>query len=377
MDTATGFAASRIEPIRSPSATSAADVDRLVTVVTTYQLSEAGRKASLLAGGDGRAAQKVTMQVPASRLHLVTVDAEGVARLKLRPRYHLDALQRVVRVDTPPTYDAPLTQDDLLKEAARNHQLERAYYAERTASRTKRREASRELRDQIAQQFLSDRAKRALTHPVPTPDRCYVVGPEGRVRFDVTSDEGPARQVPVEAHRRFRADLRARAEQKQQAHAAQLTIYEEKKRVTAEWIAARGTPEQQTRHAAGVLPMAEAVELMTAETFQPLEPWPMYPLDGAERLQTHLRQFPEYTRATVTPLDLAITVHDVQTASQSQWALVQDLQRALPGAAITLRAHRLAWKRDPAAPGLTVFGARVKYKLGPFTLCREYAAPDR
>jgi hypothetical protein len=23
-----------------------------------------------------------------------------------------------------------------------------------------------------------------------------------------------------------------------------------------------------------------------------------------------------------------------------------------------------------------VFGARVKYKLGPFTLCREYAAPD-
>src|SRR5437868_6755090 len=83
----------------------AADVDRLVTVMATYQLSEDGRKASLLVGGNGRATQKITMQVPASRLHLVTVDAEGAARLKLRPRYHLDALQRVVRVDTPPTYE--------------------------------------------------------------------------------------------------------------------------------------------------------------------------------------------------------------------------------------------------------------------------------
>jgi hypothetical protein len=48
----------------------------------------------------------------------------------------------------------------------------------------------------------------------------------------------------------------------------------------------------------------------------------------------------------------------------------------LPGATVTLRAHRLAWKRDAEAPAITVFGARVKYKLGSFTLCREYAAPD-
>ena len=376
MDTATGFAASRVEPISAASLNHAADADRLVTVTATYQLSEQGRKASLLAGGDGRGTQTITMQVPASRLHLVTVDAEGEARLKLRPRYHLDTLQRVVRVDTPPTYESPLTQDDLLKEAARNHQLERAYDAERTASRTKRREASRELRDRIAQQFLSDRNQRALTHPVPTPDRCYLVSPEGRVRFDVTSDEGPARQVAAEAHRRFRADLRDRAERKRQAHAAQLAIYEDKKRVAAEWIATRGTLEQQARHASGVLPMAEAVELMTTETLRPLDPWPLYPRDGAERLQAHLRQFPQYPRAMVTLLDLAITVRDVQTATEAQWALIQDLQAALPGATVTLRAHRLAWKRDAEAPAITVFGARVKYKLGPFTLCREYAAPD-
>jgi hypothetical protein len=375
MDTAPGFATARIEPIRPPVA-AATDGDRLVTVVATYQLSEDGRKASLLIGGDGRGLQHITLYVPASRLHLVTVDTEGVARLKLRPHYHIDALQQVVRIDTSPTYDAPPTVDDLLREAARNHQLERAYRAERTASRTKRREASREMRDRLAQQFLGDRNQRALTHPVPTPDQCYLVGPGGRVRFDVTSDEGPARQVPPEAHRRFRADLRQRAEHRRQAHEAQLAVFEEKKRVAAEWIAMHGTPEQQARQTAGVLPIAEAVDLMTAETFRPLDRWPIYPLDGAERLQAHLRLFPQYARAIVTVKDLAITVRDVQTASKLQWALMQDLNGALPGATVTLRAHRLAWKQDPEAPTVTVFGARVKYKLGPFMLCREYAAPD-
>jgi hypothetical protein len=80
MDTAPGFAASRVEPISAASVSHAAEADRLVTVTATYQLSEQGRKASLLAGGDGRGTQTITMQVPASRLHLVTVDAEGVAR---------------------------------------------------------------------------------------------------------------------------------------------------------------------------------------------------------------------------------------------------------------------------------------------------------
>jgi hypothetical protein len=377
MDTATSLATSRIEPTSAPPPASVTDPGRLVTVVATYQLSEDGRKASLLAGGDGRAAQKIILQMPASRLHLVTVDADGTARLKLRPRYHLDALQRVVRVDSPPTYDSPPTADDLLKEAGRNHQLERTYFAERSASRVKRREASRELRNRLAQQFLSDPAQRALTHPVPTPDGCYLVGPEGRVRFDVTSDEGPARQVPAEAHRRFRSDLRVRAGQKREAHAAQLAVYEEKKRVASEWIAAHGTEEQRTRQAAGVLPLAEVVELMTTETLKPLDRWPVYPLDGAERLQILLRQFPQHANAVVTPVDLAITVSDSPTASEAQWALVQEMQQALPGGTVTLRAHRITWKRDAAAPSLTVYGARMKYKLGPFTLCREYAASER
>ena len=58
---------------------------RALTVTATYLLSEDGRKASLLAGGDGRAVQQLSIQVPTSRLHLVSVDSEGVARLKGAP----------------------------------------------------------------------------------------------------------------------------------------------------------------------------------------------------------------------------------------------------------------------------------------------------
>ena len=93
----------------------------------------------MLAGGDGRAVQEIKVQVPTNRFHLVSVDSEGQARLRLRPRYYLNTNQDVVRNDGPPIFDAVPTVDDLLKEAARNHQLERAYRAERAEHQRKRR----------------------------------------------------------------------------------------------------------------------------------------------------------------------------------------------------------------------------------------------
>src|SRR5207302_7570293 len=86
---------------------------QMLSVTATYRLSEEGRKASLLAGGDGRAVQELTIQVPTNRLHLVSVDANGVARLKLRPRYEMDSEQRVVRIDAAPMYDSPPDIEDL------------------------------------------------------------------------------------------------------------------------------------------------------------------------------------------------------------------------------------------------------------------------
>ena len=159
MDTVASFAQRR-EELAGSVTTATIEAPRTLAVTATYVLSEEGRKASLLAGGDGRAVQELTINVPTNRLHLVSVDASGVARLKLRPRFEMDGEQRVVRVDAPPTYDSPSEIEELFREAARNHQLERTYETERRSAKAKRREADADRRAEVAKVFLGDPAQR-------------------------------------------------------------------------------------------------------------------------------------------------------------------------------------------------------------------------
>jgi len=105
---------------------------------------------------------------------------------------------------------------ELYRAAAKNHELEGAYYAQRTAERAKRRDSDRELREGVAEAFLADKGQRAIAHPPPTPKRCCIITERGRFFFDVATDQGLAKDVPAEAHRRFRADLRSKRERDQQ-----------------------------------------------------------------------------------------------------------------------------------------------------------------
>jgi len=376
MDTAVRGANHAAESIEDADGASAHGSSPALTVTATYGLSEAGRKASLLAGGDGRATQQITVHVPANRLHLVAVDEKGAARLKLRPLYQLNDRREVVRIDSWPAYDNPPAVEDLFRAAAQNYEMERTYETERTAARSRRQEAQRELKVQLAQSFLNDHAQRAIVHPAPTPKRCYLVAPDGRrLLFDVDTDQSVARELPPEAHRRFRADLTARAERNRLERAAQLAVHEEKKRFIADWIREYGTPEQQTRQAAGFLPMDEAVEAITVQAFAVVGDRPLYARDGAARLQAHLRQLPQYPSIVVAPDDLAISSSNAVKATTAQWALVQELQAAVPDATVTLRVHTLTCKKEPNSPALTLSGVLVTFKFGPFTLRREYAAP--
>ena len=72
----------------------ALEPQRALKVRAEYRLTEAGRKASLLHGGNGQARQQVTLTLPATRLHLVQVAKDGTAALKLRPQFKLNAEQR-------------------------------------------------------------------------------------------------------------------------------------------------------------------------------------------------------------------------------------------------------------------------------------------
>src|SRR5580765_5029997 len=97
MDTISVLNDRRVQSV--PDGPRPVEAGRTLAVIATYVLTEEGRKALLLAGGNGRAVQEMVVEVPSNRLHLVTVDANGVARLKLRPRYRVGNDQRVARID--------------------------------------------------------------------------------------------------------------------------------------------------------------------------------------------------------------------------------------------------------------------------------------
>src|SRR5919201_1007367 len=155
--------------------------------------------------------------------------------------------------------------------------------------------------EEIAGSFLADPTQRAMRRPSPSPQRCFVDTPDGRLLFDVRQDHGSARLVPPEAFRRWRADLRAREEWRQRETAAQIASHAHKKQVVADWVAQHGTPQQQARHAAGVLPIEEVIEAMTDREFVAGSGFERYAFDGAVRLQQRLRELRPYADVVITP----------------------------------------------------------------------------
>src|SRR5580765_8348226 len=212
------------------------EAPRTLTVRTEYRLSELGRKASLLSGGNGRARQTVTLTLPATRLHLVQVAKDGTASLRLRPQFHLDAEQRIVLVDARPAYDHPPSIDELLQDAARNHELERAFYTQKTTTRVTRREAYSQWMDETARDFLADSTRRATVHPAPTARVCMVTTARGPMAFHAKHGSGLARQVPLEAFRRFQNDLRIRRGQADVQREHDVAVHAERCRLMEEWV---------------------------------------------------------------------------------------------------------------------------------------------
>lgn len=353
------------------------DTPTTLAASATYMLSEDGRKASLLQGGDGRAVQTVTLQVPTNRLHLVSVDLEGIARLRLRPFFQVDDDQRIVRVDADPTFDAPPTVDELYQLAARNHELERAHHAAKISEAAQRHDAQRDVRLRAAEAFLLDKAARALPHPPPTPRVCHLMTPKGRLRFDVDRESGAAKDVPLEAYRRFRADERATKELRQAERAANLALHEVKKQFIAAWTAEHGSEEQKARQATGMLPLAEAVEALTDHVFSALAGYPRYAHDGADRLMSVLPRELRDKIGPIVPADLQVDSEHAQMATAEQFGLVQRIQAEVPDATVVLRRHRISLRRgEITTPSVPVFGVLVTQKVGPFVIRREFAAPD-
>jgi hypothetical protein len=199
----------------------------------------------------------------------------------------------------------------------------------------------------------------------------------GGVLFDVSVDQGLAKDVPPEAHRRFRADQRAYQEKVRQDQIAQAALHEEKKRFIAEWIESNGTAEEKARQAAGVLPMAEAVARIADQVFAAVNTRPVYVHDGAQRLQRFIREVTGSADAVVSQADVVARSAHAIMASADEWAVMREIQERLPEAHVVLRHHQLLSRRHQGVPSVVIIGALVTLKHGPFVLRREYIVSDK
>ena len=349
---------------------------RTLSVSADYRLSETGRKASLLNGGNGRAEQRVKVAVPLTRLHLVHVDANGVARLKLRPQFRMSPDQRVIKIKLAPVYDQPPAVDELFQDAARNHELERTYHAQRTTAQAAKRETLEERRNQLALEFLGDPSRRAVVYPPPSKRRCQIMTDRGPLDFDVKRDMGVARQVPLEAFRRFDNDVRVRHGQGADQRTRNLARHAERQQMMREWIAVHGSRDQRERLSAGVLPFQEFVDALTDVTFRPLAHLALYPTDGAGRMQEQIRKLAGHTDVIVTPTDVSVVTRLLPTATAAQWSVVNEIRSIIPSAQVQLRERSLAWTRDPHAPKVRLVSALVTIRVGLILLRREFHVPE-
>ena len=75
----------------------------------------------------------------------------------------------------------------------------------------------------------------------------------------------------------------------------------------------------------------------------------------------------EDLRAFTPPVD-----EHLQGTQQLYWATEYILDRLTEASAV----HKIAWKRHPQVTLAPVFSVLVTQRVGPFTLRREYAAPE-
>src|SRR5690606_40015680 len=63
---------------------------------------------------------------------------------------------------------------------------------------------------------------------------------------------------------------------------------------------------------------------------------------------------PIFTRrdVVVAPSEIEIVGVAATEASAAEWAVMEQLQKRLPDAEVTLREHRLSWRREPTLPAL-------------------------
>jgi hypothetical protein len=342
---------------------------RLIATIT-FAYDEAGRKADLLTGGNGREDQSRTGPIEHSDLNLFNVSDKGqisqsLLNLGIKPETHWQYPLNITgwgyhRFSTAQTWDSLL---GYLRNVESIRAAIKAEYAE------KRRVAAEEQAAKDAphiEAFLADNqllARDIYGSNLTLPDGYNLK--ETSPRFQEVRDEANRR---MEARK---AANQAEAKRRTQAKLEQIATF----------VAEHGTQNQKERFAADLLPEGEILGLMEAEAFKPFSGLPLYDVIEDEEVRATCSEsckcHDSYDSDDSCSIDY--DSDDAETLTAEEWEAFKKIQAIKPEAKITLRRHVGKCKDRDCDPAegegiIRRNGFYVKLTIGAFTFNREFTA---
>lgn len=334
-----------------------------------YMLSEAGRKASLLAGGDGREQQTISGALTTENIDLFKIDAQGIARAAIgtlatnyaqgysNPPTYLAATDGP-KQDAPPTWEQAVSAVQVAASVARSKAAEKAVAEEAAVAQERINIAhNAAIVAEWERGLLADPAARM-------PGNTYTGGVSHEIytqlRFPPYLNDILSAGFRSEMRRRKEADEAEAARGKADALKVQLAL-------VSEFVATHGTASQIQRYEATLLPSLELKELIAADLFSALAEFPRYERmtasdvcgEGAEREDDEHVKFSNSEAAEV-PADT--------------WDIYLAIKAAAgESVSIEVRLHHGRCECD-GVPSQERYGVKVVKALGSFTIAREFAA---
>ena len=170
----------------------------------------------------------------------------------------------------------------------------------------------------------------------------------------------------AEASRKREAEAEARARREAEQDAARAEDWariQARRSQREEWVATRGTPNQQARLAANLLPVSDVEEDMAEEAFAPLGSFVLYE-------PMHARDVCTCGYDEACHVDFSSEQADEATATE--WEVMEALRATLPGAELQLREHHGETKHCEQT--VTRRGVKVTVTVEAYRFHREYKA---
>ena len=318
-----------------------------ITARIQYELTEAGQKASIISGGNGKSEQIAEGAIEAADVELFSVLSNGKLLLCLTGQ------------QSEP-HDVP----ELVK-------IRRAQI--RQIEEDKKAENEKKARDDVQLKLAFQKFEQAylngssiLCHQSNNV-RLYPNHGEVKIHlnYKIKKDFRLSNEVFEENNRRIAKSAARREKEEAEKDAETARCESGKQQQIADWVAEHGDANQKERFAANLFPREEAVEAMKNLAFAILD-----------------RQFARYER--LTDLDVACecnyqncklkcetTVKEKVIASE--WEQMKAVRRFMPNALeVSLREHYC--ECEDCETKTTRTGIYVKLQVGSFVFNREYTS---